>query len=312
MDALAAGPPSDLRLLRLSRLLVGLWLLNLAVALPGSLFIGRSLRDAAGSSLVSEELAKGFDLRWYGEYEARARGLEKTFRPSVAGHGAQLDNLEAFWSGSLFTGSGGSGGFRGLVATGVGYALLWTFLLGGLLTRLSGRWEGSFWGAAAGHFPRFLALGAIAWSLYAGIFLLARRVFPWIERLTRDVTAERTVLGWNLLAAGLVVLALVLVRTACDYARIALVAGRGGFWRAAAAGILFPLRRPFASLGLVAGAGALGALLLAVYALLAPTAGPASWAGVVLAFLLGQVWILVRLGLRLALLAWETRLFRSA
>ena len=289
------------------RLLAGLWLLNLAVALPGALVVGESVRAALGGSLVAEDLERGFDLRWYGEYEARARGLEKTLRPTVAGAGAFLDNLEALWSGNLF------GGFRGLVALGVVYALLWTFLLGGVLERLCRPGSGvSFWAAAARRFPRFLALALMAGGLYLGLYLSARRVFPWIEDRTRDVTAERTVLLFNLAAALVLVALLLAVRTACDYARIALVLDeRRGVVRGALAGAGFLLRRPLGPLGLVGALGLAGAVLLALYGWLAPVAGPASAFGVGVAFLWGQVAVAGRIALRLMLLASEAALLRA-
>jgi hypothetical protein len=290
------------------RLLAGLWLLNLAVALPAALVVGQSVRDAVGRSLVAEELGRGFDLRWYGEYEARAKGLETTLRPTVAGAGAFLDNLEGLWSGSLFD------GFRGLVALGILYALVWTFLLGGVLERLCRPGSGvSFWAAAARRFPRFLALALLAGALYLGLYRLARRVFPWIEEATRDATAERVVLFWNLLAAAVLVTLLLLVRAACDCARIALVLDeRRGLWRGAARGAGFVLRRPLAVLGLVAATGLAGALGLAVYAWLAPVAGPTTALGVGAAFVWGQAAVSFRIALRLVLLGSEAALLSSA
>jgi hypothetical protein len=258
---------------------------------------------------VGDELARGFDLGWYGEYEARARGLEATLRPSVAGAGAFLDNLEAFWSGQLFA---GFGGFRGLVATGVGYAVLWTFLLGGVVPRLAGAARGSFWATAVRNFPRFLALAVAAWSLYAAVYLLARRVFPWIEGMTRDVTAERAVLLWNLLAALVLVALLVAVRTAVDYARIALVLDeRLGLARGALAGAAFLLRRPLVALTPLAAVALAGGAALAVYAWLAPVAGPGSALGVAVAFAWGQLAVAARIGLRLSLLGAEAAVFAA-
>jgi hypothetical protein len=77
----------------------------------------------SAESVVQEKLRAGFDTGWYGEFQANARGLETTFTPTVVGAGAFFNNVEAWLSGELFT------SVPALVGLGVGYLLLWAFLL---------------------------------------------------------------------------------------------------------------------------------------------------------------------------------------
>ncbi len=312
------------RAARAPGLLALLWVVNLLVALPMAVVVGRAIESSAGRSLVAERLVQGFDTRWQGELAHQAQGVVKTFSPEIVGAGAFFRNLESWWSGRLFEVE------PALVAAGLGYALLWVLLLGGVLERLARpagaaapggegapggpeAWTlGAFCGAGGRYFFRFLRLAALSGVLYYGIFRLARAGFHALERATRDVTAERTVLLWVFLGAALVVALLTLVRVVFDYARIAVVTeGRRSAFAAAWTGLAFVLEHPVRTLGVYWGLAVLGLVLLGLYALIAPAAGPASWAGVVLAFLLGQAALATRLGLRLATLGGETALFAA-
>lgn len=291
-------------------LIAGLWLVNLVVALPAAVVMTSAIHESVGASLVSAPLTEGFDLGWYGEFEHEAKGLERTFTPTVAGAGAFYDNLEAWFEGSLFT------AFTGLVGLGVAYALLWALLLGGILERyaLDGGERGlaALLGAGGRWFFRFARLAVASGVLYLGVYRLARWVFGWIGDATRDVTAETQVLYRVLPAALGVALLLVVVHVAFDYAKIAMVVEqRRSALLAALRGLVFVVRHPVRTLGLYVALAAAGLLLLGVYALVAPEAGPSTWAGVAAAFLLGQALLAARLSLRLTTWAGEAALYRA-
>jgi len=299
-------------------LLLFLWLVNLVVALPFASMLAESIHASAGDRLVSRDLVAGWEPSWYGELEADAQGFERTFGPAIVGAGAFLKNLDSWWSGRLFDG-GGAGGW-GLVAVGLGYALVWALLLGGVIDRLgrpseSGPWRlalRDLFAAGGRYFFRFVRLAVLSGIAYVLIYLGARRLFGAIEEAVRDVTVERTVLLWVAAGAALVVLLLTLVRVVFDYAKIAVVLDeRRSALGAAWAGVRFVARHPFKTLGLFWVFTGVALLLLWLYGALAPTAGPGSWAGVILAFLLGQLALATRLGLRLATLAGESSLYRG-
>jgi hypothetical protein len=271
---------------------------------------------------VQADLAAGWEPTWFGEFEAEARGFERTFGPAVVGAGAFLKNLEGWWSGRVLT--PGFGGW-GLLAAGVGYALLWALLLGGAIDHLVGSSPdpgargasrrlalGRFFGAGGRTFFRFVRLAVLSGVLYLLIYLGARRMFGWMEEAARDVTVERTVLIWVALGAALVVLLLTIVRVAFDYAKIAVVTeDRRSALGAAWEGLRFVAGRPVRTLGLFWILTAVGLLLLWVYGMVAPTAGPGTWIGVLLAFLLGQLALATRLFLRLAVLGGEVGLYQA-
>jgi len=293
------------------RLLVGLWLTSLVVAAPLALAVRSSLEESIGPSLVHESLQKGFDMAWHGEYAQAARGIERSVRPSMAGGGALLDNAEAWLTGNLFQQD------PTLVGVGVLYALLWTFLLGGVLDRLAHpdgeRSAGRFARACGAYFPRFLLLTGLAGALYYGVYRSAGWLLGRVEEWTRDVTTERTVLAITLAAWAAVALALVVVYVWLTLARVSLVKGdRPGALAAVWHGGSVLLRRPQRTLGAYLVYAALGAGLVSLYVVIAPAAGPASIAGLLLAFALGQACLLVKLALRFGVLAALTEEYGRA
>jgi len=287
-----------------------LWAVNLAVALPLAAVLAEEIKGSIGRSLVAEELLQGFDTGWHGELHHGASRLAETFGGELLGAGAFFENLERWWRGDLLSLP------PALVAAGLLYAVVWAFLLGGVLERLAGSGGGadlpSFFAACGRHWFRFLRLALLAAVLYYLVYRLVRAGFGALEAASRDLTSERTALLWVLAGAALTVLLLAAVRTVFDYAKIAVVAGRRRSALAAAwAGLRLVGRRPFATLGLYGAFAFLGALLLALYALLPPFAGAGTWATVLLAALVGQLALAAKLALRLGLLGAEVRLYAA-
>ena len=99
-----------LRTASLPRVVVGLWLINLLLALPAAWVMSGALERSIGASRAHAGMRSGFDLGWHGEFRSEARGIESTFRPTVAAETAFYDNLEGWVTGDLFQ------EFPGLVA----------------------------------------------------------------------------------------------------------------------------------------------------------------------------------------------------
>ncbi len=288
----------------------GIWLVNLLLALPSAWAMGAILHGSIDDSLVHETMRSGFDMEWYFGFSDKAPGIAASFTPAVVGAGAFFENLEAWITGELF------GRFPGLVALGLLSALLWIFLSGGVLDRFACP-EGptslpDFARAAGRYFPRFIRLALLSSPAYILIYLAARWFYGLLARLTRDVTEERTILALSLLTLGAAAALLVAVRLAGDYARIATVLEeRRGMVRALALGFRFVLSRPLRVFGIYGGLGLVWAILLGIYTWVGPGAGPASIVGVLLAFLAGQLMLLARIAVRLALLGSETAFYRN-
>ena len=295
------------------RLVLLLWAVNLAVALPFAAAVAHELRGSLDRSRVHRDLLAGFDADWHGEFQAHAGPLAKTFGPELIGAGAFFENLERWWQGDLVSLP------PVLVGAAIVYAVIWAFLLGGVIERLGAGPYGAgapgaagFFGACGRSFFRFLRLVLLSGVLYYLVYRLARAGFGWLADALRDVTAERTALAWTFLGLAVIVLLLTVIRVVFDYAKIAVVAeGRKSALGAAWRGLSFVASRPAGTLLLYGAVALAGLLLLALYAAVAPGPGHGTWIGVILAFLLGQLALATKLALRLGLLGAETAYFRG-
>ena len=292
-------------------LVVWLWLVNLVVALPAAGVISESLRSSIGASLVHQDMAAGFDMDWYGEFREGAYGLEATFTPTVVGVGAFYSNIEDWLFGGLFR------QFPGVVALGAVYALLWVLFVGGILDRFTdsgGFFRLSrFFTVGGRFFFRFLRLAVFSGVLYFLVYRFAGWLFGRIDDWTRDVTVEGTVLATVLLGTAFVALLLSLVNVVFDYAKIAtFVEERRSMLLAALRGLRFVLSHPARTLGLYFGLGSLGVVLLALYGYVAPGAAQSTVTGVVVAFLVGQAYLIAKLMLRLAFYGGELSIYQDA
>ena len=291
-------------------LVLWLWVVNFALSLPVAWVMAASLSGSIGSSLVQEKLRSGFDMGWFGEFEAAAKGMETTFTPTVLGAGAFYNNLEAWLSGDIFR------GFPGLVGLGILYGILWALLLGGVLQRFAGN-EGRFglahfFSTGGKYFFRFIRLTALSAILYYLVYRFHGSLFRYIEDATRDLTVERTVFLFTLAGAALILFLLCLINMVFDYAKIATVLeSRRSMLLAALRGLGFVLSHPGKTLGLYYGLGLIGVVLLATYAILAPGGGQSTPPGILLAFLLGQIYLLLKLLLRLTFYGGEMALYEA-
>jgi hypothetical protein len=286
----------------------GMVLVTLLVALPLSLALRGMIEEHLGRSLVAQAAAEGTSYDWWQEFSAQASGLGTTFVPSIIGFGAVLDNLSALADNLAMAST-----IAGVTAA---WMIVWAFLSGGVLDRLArGRPTRSpgFFAACGTHVWRFARLGVLALGVY---YLLFAAVHPWVfsavDRLTRDVTVERTAFLINLGGYAVIGLLLVLASLVFDYARIRIVVeDRRSALGALVAAIRFVRRHRGGAAGLyLLNAGAF-VLLVLLYAAVAPGAPRSGWS-VWLVLGLGQTYIVARHYLKLLFYGSQTAFFQGA
>ncbi len=288
-----------------------LWLANVVVALPVAAVMAESIRESVGGSLVGDKLRDGFDMGWYGEYQADARGVESTFTPTVVGAGAFFNNIEAWFNGSLFE------MHRGLLGLGILFALLWSLCLGGVLQRYGepgGLFRLSeFLSHGGAYFFRFVRLAVLAAALYYSVYRFSGWLFARIARVTRDVTVEESVFAYVVAGSLFVVFLLTLVNMAFDYAKIATFReNRRSMLLASLKGFGFVLSHPGRAMALYYGLGAVGVAMLFLYHIVAPGPGQSSMIGVAAAFVIAQLYLVAKLVLRLTFYSAQMSLFDDA
>ena len=289
-------------------ILACVFLATLAAALPFSIVLRESLRESFDHSLAANEAARGVNHVWWTEYSSRARGLESTFTTSVIGFAAVLDNLSVLVDRERRPSA--------IVWIGAAYLLLWLFLSGGIIDRLARdrpiRSHG-FFAACGVYFGRFLRLAPLIALAYYALF---RYVHPWLfddlyQRVTRELSVERTAFLWRLALYAVFGLLLAAVNMLFDYAKVrAVVEDRRSMIGAVAAAARFLKRNAAAAVTLYFLNGLLFLAVLALYALAAPGAGPSGplmWAG----FAVSQLYLAARLWVRLVFVASEVSLFQN-
>jgi hypothetical protein len=292
------------------KLILWLWLLNLAFALPLAAVVSEAIHESVRTSLVAADLEHGVDAGWFAEFEGDATGVAATFEATMLGAGGFLRNLDDWWSGRLFAEQ------DSIVVAGIAYTFLWAMALGGALAhfaRGAGRLTARRFAADAGRtFFRFVRLGALSAVLYYGVFRFALWLFPVLERATRDVTVEGRVLLVFLAGAALVIALLAVVNVISGYAKIAIVredlsSVLAAWAKAARLVVRNPGRVALVYLALTL----LAAAWLVVVSVLPTGASVSSWVGVIAMIGVGQVAIAGRLAIRMCFYASETALYRA-
>ncbi len=296
------------RVNRSPAILAGVWVLTVLVTLPLAIGLRGMIEQHLGSSLAADTAASGVNYDWWQEFSDQSTGLGVTFKPTIIGFGAVLDNASAFLDND----------HRPAVVVGAAsaYVLLWIFLAGGIIDRYARdratRAHG-FFAACGVFFFRFLRLAAVMLATYAALFGV---VHPWLfndlfVRMTRDVTVERTAFFERValyVAFGLLVAACNLL---FDYAKVrAVVEDRRSMIGAIRSAAAFIQRNAAATIALYILDVVLFLVVVAVYALVAPgasTSGLSTWLG----FAIGQSYIVARLWVKLTFWASETALFQG-
>ena len=296
------------RVARAPGIVVGVWLLTALVSLPLALSLRVDLVNHLGTSLAADSAAQGVNYEWMQEFADQATGIGTTFRPTIIGFAAVLDNLSTFVDAVP----------RPVVVTGVAaaYMIIWLFLAGGIIDRYArDRTTGmhGFFSASGGFFLRFVRLAIVMAVVYG---LLFGSLHPWLfdrlyTRLIRNISVERTAFLARMTLYLVFGLLLAAANVIFDYAKVrAVVEDRRSALGAVVAAVRFIRGHAAAALGVYALNVIAFGLTLAIYALLAPRAGSTGvmmWVG----FAIGQLYVVLRLCVKLTFWASETSLFQS-
>jgi hypothetical protein len=287
---------------------LGVWALTVVVSLPLAVAVHDLLKANLGDSLVAERALTGVDYGWMQEFAASASGIGTTFRPTIIGFGAVLDNLSAFVDRERRPAV--------IAAAAAVYILAWLFLAGGIIDRLARnrptRAHG-FFSASGVFFFRFLRLSVLMALAYGVLF---QWVHPWLfdtiyPRLTRELTVERT--AFFIRAALYLVFlgALAACNIVFDYAKVrAVVEDRRSMLGAVGAAVRFIRRHVVPAAGLYVIDVLLFVLVIAAYAVVAPNSGGGGWS-MWLGLVAGQLYIAARLWVKLVFWASEAALFQQ-
>jgi hypothetical protein len=297
------------RVLRAPAIVVGMFALTVAAALPAAVVLRGMIGTHLGRSVMADAAAEAVNYDWWQEFTSQASGLATTFSPAIIGFAATLDNLS-----SVLDADAEIAPITALLAA---YVLAWIFLSGGVIDRYARQRSTRafvFFGACGVFFWRFLRLAIVAGVVY---WFLFSYVHPWLledayRRLTRDLAVERNAFFWRIALYATFGACVLAANLTFDYARIRLVVeDRRSALGAIRAAMVFIRRHPRTVSRLYAMNALTFLLLIAAWALVAPGAGgPGAmiWIG----FLVAQLYLLARIALKLQFIASQTALFQAS
>ena len=292
------------RVKRAPWLVIGVWLSTLVLAMPLAIALHGQISAHLGASMAAQTAASGVNYDWWNEFLAQTSGVGATFVPAILGFAAVIKNLSTIADTTAVP---------AVIAMAVAMNLLVSlFLAGGVTDRLARDREvgaGGFFATCGVFFVRFIRLAVIAASVY---WMLFGPVHEWLfdalyPSLIAGVTVERTAFFIRLALYAVFAAPVVFFNILFDYAKIrAVVEDRRSMIGAIAAGWRFIRRHPGAVIGLYALNALLFLIVLGVYYLIAP-GGSAN----LLAFAAGQLYIVMRVIVRLLFTASQTALFQD-
>lgn len=285
------------------------YLINLAFSILLAVPLFRSLQDSFGDSLVSEQMAKGFDYLWWEEFRDKAQGLEKTFSPDIFGKGALLSNLEALIQFRFLSWP------PALLVLGFLYLVIHTFLAGGILTVYTEKTPRFnlqiFFGGGGTYFPRFMGLLGLSWVFFGAILVLGGFLVRILNKVAQNTFSEVTPFFLGLALSVFMLFLFLLIQMIFDYARIsAVVHNSRDVVRATLNGLKFVFKHPVSTLGLYY-LILLGHILVSlIYMLLAGVVPQSTVPGVLFAFLIQQAFIFSLVWIRCWLYSSQLELYR--
>jgi hypothetical protein len=292
------------RVKRAPWLVIGVWLSTLLLALPLTLMLQGQIAGHLGSSMAAEAAADGVNYDWWNEFLAQTSGVGASFVPAILGFAAVMKNLSAVADATPMP--------MVIALAVVIYMLVSLFLAGGVIDRLARDHDlgaGAFFSACGVYFVRFVRLGLVTAAVYGTLFgpyhaWLFGRVYP---ALTENITVERTAFFIHLALYAAFALPVFAFNILFDYAKIrAVVEDRRSMIGAIAAGWRFIRRHPIAVWAVYKINALVFLLVIGLYYAIAPGASADA-----LAFALGQLYIVLRVIVRLQFAASQTALFQG-
>lgn len=275
---------------------------NLAFALVVAVPLSLQLEGDLAHRGASSAMMYGFDYDWWARWSERQEGPPSALSPEILGTGFAFPNR----------------GSRDPTILGLGalYLLLQVFLTGGLLGVFrapTGGWtvRGLLHGSGF-YFGRLVRVSLIALAAAGVVFALYAPFARWVDGLARETVSERTAIALTLGRHAALLLALVAVHMVSSHAKVLVVREeRLSSVLAFLSSLGFCARNAFAAFGQYLVVGAVGVALVALFGALDARLEVIGWRSQLLALVLFEAVVAVRIALRLALLAGQTELQRA-
>jgi len=287
-----------------------IYVVNIILALFLALPMFATLKSDTEKRMVRDGLVEGFDYEWWDEFSFQAEGIEKTFLPTlVGGFGAIIDNLELLLTGEFTR--------LGLLVflLGILYLILCSFFAGGAIAIYADEKRkysvGRFFSHSAAYFNRFFSLTLTDVILCVIIYkLLHPKIFGIVDSITENFMSERSAFFINLLGYIVILAVILFINMLFDYAKvIVVVENRQSAWEAVWWSLKFTIKHFGKVIGLYLLIGIIGLAAATVFALILSVFNPATVLLVIISILLQQLYIFVKIGIRLNFYACQLDMY---
>ena len=293
-----------MRVKRAPWLVIGLWLATVLIALPFAMMLQALIGDHLGSSLAAQSAAESVNYDWWNEFLAQTSGVGLSFVPAILGFAAVMKNLSTIVDTTAPS---------PVIAIAVSaHMVVSLFLIGGVLDRLArdrAIGAAAFFAACGVHCVRFFRLAIIATAVYWVLFV---PYHDWLldelyAVLTQDLTDERSAFAYRVILYIVFLIPVLFANLIFDYAKVrAVVEDRRSMIGALAAAWRFVRRNPGSAAALYTLDALLFLLVIGLYFLIAPAANQN-----IAAFAIGQLYIVLRVVVRLQFAASQIALFQG-
>jgi len=265
------------------RMVLLLYGINILFAILLTIPFHALLQSFFSDSLMTEKILQGFDFDAFTDFMRESK------------RGIDTLTVDIFWF-ALF------------------YLLFNTFLAGGILEvfyaeerRFSTR---RFFSGCATYFGRFLRLLMFSVIFFLAVFILNTALSALVSAITDDTRTEVPWIIWKLVQYLIVFLLLCFVNMIFDYAKIkTVVEDSRKMMRTTFSAIGFIFQHPGKTLGLFYLLVLIAILLLVIYLLLENLINTTTAFGILLLFVLQQIYMFVRFGVRASFFSTQLALF---
>lgn len=272
----------------------------------------RHLSAHLGHAGVRHDLMQGFNYDWWLTFKLNAQDLESTFRPSLSGgFGALFDNIELLLTGQI----GNLGGF--IITLAFAYLILAAFLNGGVIGLMADEKRtfsvSRFFSLSGFYFHHFFALALtnvlVSFLIYFGLRSL---VFNMIDQITKTWLSAPAIWFVNLIGFLVILFVVIFVNMIFDYAKFHLVSEKKeSSWLCIWLALKFIIRRIPMTGGLYMVLSLVSTVLLLVFGSLLELVEPRQFILILVAFLVQQLYITFKIGLRLLFYGSQFALYQA-
>ncbi len=289
-----------------------IYVVNVCLAAVLGIPLAILMHGHVGKLVIRDELAQGFDYSWWSAFNFQAHGLEETIRPSLAsGFGPLFDNLELLLTGKF----GSFGSFIFFIA--LAYLFVAAFFNGGFIASISAERHPSSvarFFSLSGQFFHHMAALAVTAVLFFWLFykVLQPALFSIVDSITAQSLSQPFMWISNFVGYAIIFFLVFLLTLLFDYAKvIVIVEKKQSSWLCIWLAAKFIFKHFGKTVGVNFVMVGISALVLVVGGALLSLAQASQVLMLVVALLLQQLYILIKIGLRLSFYGAETALYQG-